>query len=163
MSSPCSHRAYPRLCFAHWPVPLTASGAAVARPSCLPSQANQLISLDDLRQPRPMKKAWSFASGPSSICRFIPPQEARFERHAAIISEEGLIPSESDLGNALRNPSNPSLFNPVRKSDVTQDSDFSTKSRIGKNSVFPPCPPGVWRPPERLTKIQPVSSETSNP
>jgi len=43
MNSHRIHIAHSRIGSAHWPVPLTASGATVTRPSCLPSPANQLI------------------------------------------------------------------------------------------------------------------------
>ena len=56
----------------------------------------------------------------------------------------------------------PDLINPVRRSNVTRDSDFRTKSPGGKNSVFPSVPPGVRRPTERLTAAHPFPNENPN-
>ena len=56
----------------------------------------------------------------------------------------------------------PDLINPVRRSNVTRDSDFRTKSLGGKNSVFPSLPPGVRRPTERLTAAHPFPNENPN-
>jgi len=56
----------------------------------------------------------------------------------------------------------PDLINPVRRSNVTRDSDFRTKSPCGKNSVFPSVPPGVRRPTERLTAAHPFPNENPN-
>ncbi len=144
---------------AHWPVPLTASGAAQACPSCLPSPANQLTSSGDLRPSRPMEKARRFAPEPSPIGGVtVSPEEAgdgKSARPGGTFSSSAFHP-----GNAFQTSACSSLFNPVRKSDVTQDSDFRTKSRIGKNCVFPQAPPGVRRPSEKLFKPQRISSET---
>ena len=56
-----SHMAHPRFCPAHWPEPLTASGAAQACPSCLPSPANQLTRQDGSRPGRPLATGNRFA------------------------------------------------------------------------------------------------------
>ncbi len=53
--------AHPRRGSAHWPEPPTASGTAVARPSCLPSLANQLTFQADPRRSRPLKQGPRFA------------------------------------------------------------------------------------------------------
>lgn len=67
MNTARSHMAHPRFCPARWPEPLTASGAAQACPSCLPSPANQLTFQDDSRLGRPLKKGNRFAPRHSSI------------------------------------------------------------------------------------------------
>lgn len=67
MNTARSHMAHPRFCSARWPEPLTASGAAQACPSCLPSPANQLTFQDDSRLGRPLKKGNRFAPRHSSI------------------------------------------------------------------------------------------------
>jgi hypothetical protein len=56
----------------------------------------------------------------------------------------------------------PDLINTVRRSNVTRDSDFRTKSPGGKNSVFPSVPPGVRRPTKRLTAAHPFPNENPN-
>jgi hypothetical protein len=56
----------------------------------------------------------------------------------------------------------PDLINPVRRSNVTRDSDFRTNSPGGKNSVFPSVPPGVRRPTERLSAAHPFPNENPN-
>lgn len=149
----------PRGKSAHWLEPLTASGAAQACPLCLPSPANQLTSFGDLRPTRPMEKARRFAPEPSPLGGVtVSPEEAgngQSPQPGGTFSSSAFHP-----GNAFQTPARSSPFNPVRKSDVTQDSDFRTKSRIGKNGVFPPAPPGVRRPSENLSKPQRNSSET---
>lgn len=67
MNSGRSHRAHLRFCSARWPEPLTASGAAQACPTCLPSPANQLTFQDDPRPGRPLMKGNRFAPRHSSI------------------------------------------------------------------------------------------------
>lgn len=59
--------AYQRFCSAHWPAPLTASGAAVARPSCLPSSANQLNLEDNHCQSCPIERPVRLAPGSSQL------------------------------------------------------------------------------------------------
>ena len=59
--------AHPRSCSARWPEPLTASGAAQACPTCLPSSTNQLTFRDDSRLGRPLKQGPRFAPRHSSI------------------------------------------------------------------------------------------------
>ena len=54
------------------------------------------------------------------------------------------------------------LINTIRRSNVTRDSDFRTKSPGGKNSVFPSVPPGVRRPTKRLTAAHPFPNENPN-
>ncbi len=149
----------PRGKSAHWLEPLTASGAAQACPSCLPSPANQLTSSGDLRPSRPMEKARRFAPEPSPLGGVTVSPEDTGDGESAL--PEGTFSSSAfHPGNAFQTPARSSPFNPVRKSDVTQDSDFRTKSRIGKNCVFPPAPPGVRRPSENLFKLHRISSET---
>jgi hypothetical protein len=51
---------------------------------------------------------------------------------------------------APKQPTSPDLINSVRRSKVTRDSDFRTKSLVEKNFVFPSGSPGVRRPSKRL-------------
>jgi hypothetical protein len=61
------HMAHPRIGSARWPEPLTASGAAQACPTCLPSPANQLTFRDGPRIGRPLKQGSRFAPCHASI------------------------------------------------------------------------------------------------
>ena len=66
MNTARSHMAHPRFCPARWPEPLTASGAAQACPTCLPSPANQLTFQANPCLGRPLKKGNRFAPCHSS-------------------------------------------------------------------------------------------------
>lgn len=79
--------AHPRFCSARWAEPLTASGAAQACPTCLPSPANQPTFRDDPRPGRPLKQGPRFAPCHDSIGGFTRCRLAGFSpRTKAIIA-----------------------------------------------------------------------------
>lgn len=66
MNSHCIHMAHLRIDSAHWPASLTASGAALACPSCLLSPANQRI-LGDQSLDCPIERPARRAPGSSQL------------------------------------------------------------------------------------------------
>ncbi len=71
-------------------------------------------------------------------------------------------PRSRRASDAPKHPTSPDLINPVRRSKVTRDSDFRTKSLVGKNFVFPSGSPGVRRPPKRLAAAHQFPTVHSN-
>ena len=61
-----------------------------------------------------------------------------------------------------RHPSSPDLLNPIRRSDVTQDSDFRTKSPSTEKRCFSSPPPGVRHPSERQATLRNFPSNPQN-
>ena len=223
-----SHMAHSRFYPAHWPEPLTAPGAAQACPTCLPSPANQQTSQGDSRPDRPIERAVRFAPVPSQLGDFTEGQPAVFPfripatnaliggRRAGSQGFRPLTPLPSTPAPNQRNSANPlgfarpfvpsspspkprlraqriggltsfdlspgALGNEFRDSlkdlarqaglpnfavvfpvpDDRRDSDFRTKSPVGKNSVFPSGAPGVRRPTKRLAAAHPFSSQNPN-
>lgn len=157
------HVSHRRSFVAHWPKPLTASEATISRPSCLSSPANQLTWVGNRCRNRPIESPARYASVPSQIGGVIPPQAA------AVLLRRWPSPTPTDHPpfplnpiSAPRHRSLPYSINSVRRLNVTRDSDFRTKSQIGKNSVFPSGPSGVRRPSERISNIRQISFEPHN-
>lgn len=134
MNASLSHMAHTRFFSARWPEPLTASGAAQACPTCLPSPANQLTFQATPCLGRPLKKGTRFAP-----------------RHSSNGGWTSFDPSSGAPGNGFR----VSLKHPARPfgrshvlvhfplSNDRQDSTFPTEKRRAEKTLFFPCPSRV--------------------
>ncbi len=94
--------AHPRFCPAHWPEPLTASGAAQACPTCLSSPPNQLTFQGDSHPSRPIERAVRSASVPSQIGGGIMLRPAHFQAFARNHSSFALVCGVCSDGKAPR-------------------------------------------------------------
>ncbi len=84
--------------------------------------------------------------------------QSRLDSHSAPIGDSTpMLPFAFNPVNAPLHLAKLDLINSVRRSKVTQDSDFRWKSRVRKKLGFSCVPPGVRRPPERLATARTVS------
>lgn len=162
----CCRPAFPGL-----PLPVPASHPLICgdrdvwprlRPLALAASANptnQLTWDSDLRHDRPLMKGVRFAPGHSSIGGFIQSEKRTLPLSPwKSLNLTAVLPFAFNPVNTSRHPASPDLINPIRRLEVTQDSDFRWKSRIRKKLGFSSVPPGVRRPSERLAAAHQVPS-----
>ena len=159
MNTARSHMAHPRFCPARWPEPLTASGAAQACPSCLPSLANQLTFQDGPRLGRPF-----LPSSPS------PKPRLRAERIGGVTSFDlsSGVPG-NEFRASFKHPARPfglsHILGHFPLSNDRQDSTFPTEKRQAEKTRSSAAlrVSGTLREGHRLWLISETSSELFNP
>ncbi len=137
--------AHSRFCSAHWPAPLTASGTAIARPSCLPSPANQLI-LGNSCPDRPIERSVRLALVSSQLgsLNFPDPSTGALEnRVSELLQTPSRLTVTGHLGGRFPGPND------------RRDSTFSRKKYlpIRFRSIFG-RPPRVRHASEGCTFLQ---------